>query len=182
MMNELAKRLYNTAKLYGKSEFSEYKTRISSELKQMQEMHILSDMQKLHDKVVQNPSLQGSENKPNSMLAYCLGVTTKKPDGDFFNEKRRTYGRDGFPDIDMDFDYSRRHEIVEYLMEKYGEEHVGNIGTIQTLKTRAAVRRVVKILDPMVVLFLKEIENQTKVRIFNCKMRYSMLCLPQTSL
>jgi len=147
-MNELAERLYKTAKTYGKPEFTEYETRVRSELQTMEQMDILKDIQKLHDKIADNPHLQGTDNKPNSMLAYCLGITNKKPDGDFVNEKRRTYGRDGFPDIDMDFDYSRRHEIIEYLMDKYGEDYVGNIGTVQTLKTRAAVRRVVKVLDP----------------------------------
>lgn len=89
-----------------------------------------------------------TQNKWNSHLAYFLQITQCKPTQDFHIEKRRTYGRSGFPDIDMDFDYLRRSEIVEYLVEKYGREYVGNIGNIQTLKTKAAVRRAIKVLDP----------------------------------
>lgn len=147
-MNELSERLYKLAKKCGKPEFDKYESRILAELELMQQMYLLKDIQKIYDRVSVDPNLVGKDNKPNSMLAYCLGITTKKPDGEFINEKRRTYGRDGFPDIDMDFDYSRRHEIIEYLMRKYGDEYVGNIGTVQTLKTRAAIRRVVKVLDP----------------------------------
>lgn len=89
-----------------------------------------------------------TENKWNSHLAYFLKITLCKPVQDFNIEKRRTYGRSGFPDIDMDFDYLRRHEIVEYLVEKYGRAYVGNIGNVQTLKIKAAVRRAIKVLDP----------------------------------
>ena len=90
----------------------------------------------------------GTANDRNLYLAYYLGITSKKPDGEFNLPNRRTYARSGFPDIDMDFDYERRHEIVEYLINKYGRENVGNIGTLQTLKTKAAVRKTIKVLDP----------------------------------
>ncbi len=89
-----------------------------------------------------------TENKWDSHLAYFLKITLCKPSQDFHIEKRRTYGRSGFPDIDMDFDYLRRSEVVDYLVEKYGREYVGNIGNVQTLKTKAAVRRAIKVLDP----------------------------------
>lgn len=89
-----------------------------------------------------------TENRWNSHIAYFLKITTCKPSQDFHITKRRTYGRSGFPDIDMDFDYLRRSEIIDYLVEKYGREYVGNIGNIQTLKTKAAVRRAIKVLDP----------------------------------
>ncbi len=89
-----------------------------------------------------------TENRWNSYIAYFLKVTLRKPSQDMQIIKRRTYGRSGFPDIDMDFDYLRRVEIIEYLKEKYGNEYVGNIGNVQTLKTKAAVRRAIKVLDP----------------------------------
>lgn len=89
-----------------------------------------------------------TQNQWNSHLAYFLKITLCKPSQDFRISKRRTYGRSGFPDIDMDFDYLRRSEIVDYLIEKYGREYVGNIGNVQTLKTKAAVRRAIKVLDP----------------------------------
>lgn len=116
------------------------------------EILILRDCEVVQDLYVLYQKLEtmkpGNKNPLNSWLAYYMGVTTQKPNGEFNIEKRRTYGRSGFPDIDMDFDYMRRHEVVEYLIDKYGRDQVGNIGTIQTLKTKAALRRVIKVLDP----------------------------------
>ena len=114
-----------------------------AELKKLQEYDIVSNLWAIH----QDYST-GDKNPLNSWLAYYIGVTTSRPTGTLHLEKRRTYGRVGFPDIDMDFDYMRRHEIIEYLIEKYGRDRVGNIGTVQTLKTKAALRKVIKVLDP----------------------------------
>ena len=92
--------------------------------------------------------IQGSENNCNSYLAYYLGITTKSPEGNFQLEERRTYGRSGFPDIDMDFDYEKRQDIIDYLVKTYGRDCVGNIGANQTFKTKNAIRRAIKVLDP----------------------------------
>lgn len=100
----------------------------------------------LHEKISEKKN-PGNKNKLNSWLAYYVGITNACPVGEFVLHKRRTYGRDGFPDIDMDFDYLRRHEIVDYLKDKYGHEYVSNIGTLQKLKVKAALRRAVKVLD-----------------------------------
>lgn len=96
----------------------------------------------------QEKKQRGDRNSCQSVLAYYMGITSLAPETEFTLEKRRTYGRSGFPDIDMDFDYLRRPEIVAYLVEKYGREYVGNIGNVQTFKTKAAVRRAIKVLDP----------------------------------
>lgn len=88
----------------------------------------------------------GKENKINSWLAYSLGLTIKKPEGEFLPE-RRAFARAGFPDIDSDFDYFRRDEVVKFLTEYFGEEYTGNVGTYQTLKLKATVRRIGKALD-----------------------------------
>jgi DNA polymerase-3 subunit alpha len=102
----------------------------------------------LYGKVQRGDCKVKKGNKLNSLVAFYLGITTKRPVTGFALDKRRTYGRSGFPDIDMDFCYIRRHEIIEYLIEKYGRDYVGNIGVIQTLQTKAAIRRVLKVLDP----------------------------------
>lgn len=120
---------------------------VSAELDAMESMDVIDHLFALLKKC-QSENGQFDKNELNSISAYLIGVTSQKPVGTFKLEKRRTYARPGFPDIDMDFDYLRRHEIVEYLIRKYGRECVGNIGTIQTLKTKAAVRRAIKLLDP----------------------------------
>ncbi len=104
-------------------------------------------------------------NKWNSHLAYFLRITLCKPSQDFHLDKRRTYGRSGFPDIDMDFDYLRRQEIIDYLKEKYGNEYVGNIGVVGTLKTKAAVRRAIKVLDPTGSIHYDEDGKEIKSKI-----------------
>ncbi len=90
----------------------------------------------------------GSKNSINSFVAYCFEMTSKLPDiKDEFLPSRRIFARAGFPDIDADFDYERRHEVYEYLIEKYGRDRVGNIGTYGTLKMKSYITRVVKALD-----------------------------------
>lgn len=88
----------------------------------------------------------GVKNDINSWTAYALGMTSKKPDGDFLPE-RRAFARAGFPDIDTDFDYENRDKIYNYIIDKYGRENVGNIGTHGLLKFKSCVTRVVKALD-----------------------------------
>lgn len=144
--NELANKIVKIIQARGMEPGMEI--RVEAEITKMIELGVLEDIYVIYQKVEASPGLRGSENVLNSLVGYLLGLTTCKPSGDFKIEKRRTYGRSGFPDIDMDFDYARRHEIETYLRQKYGYEYVGQIGTIQTLKARAALRRVIKVLDP----------------------------------
>lgn len=90
---------------------------------------------------------KGHLNKINSLLAYKLGMTSEKPTGEFL-PKRRAFARAGFPDIDTDFDYERRQEVYDYIIDKYGRENVGNIGTYGLLKMRSFIRRAFKSIDP----------------------------------
>ena len=105
------------------------------------------NLEKFYDIWKKTAGSHGTENKINSWTAYYLGMTTKKPEGDFL-PVRRAFARKGFPDIDSDFDYERRSEIYEYIIGKYGRANVGNIGTYQALKLKSYVRRAFKALDP----------------------------------
>ena len=131
-----------------KPDFDRHKERLVDEIQQMDRLSIIDDLLEIYKKLTDGDVQTGDKNVLNSLVAYFLGITTLKPTASFGVEKRRTYGRAGFPDIDMDFDYARRYEIIEYLQQKYGEDRVGNIGTTLTLKTKAAVRKAVEILDP----------------------------------
>ncbi len=83
----------------------------------------------------------GRGSAAGSLVAYCLGITTVDPMRygllfeRFLNPSRRT-----LPDIDIDFCYKRRPEVIEYVRRKYGEERVAQIVTFNTMKTRAAIR------------------------------------------
>lgn len=107
---------------------------------------MLDDFIDIRKKIGSN---MGGKNDINSLLAYVLKITSAPPVGGFsdFMPVRRIFARAGFPDIDADFDHERRQEVYDYIIEKYGREYVGNIGTYQTLKMRSYVTRASKALD-----------------------------------
>lgn len=88
----------------------------------------------------------GTKNDINSWTAFALGMTSLKPTGEFL-PMRRAFARAGFPDIDTDFDDERRQDVYDFLINKYGRENVGNIGTFQAQKMKAAVKSVTKAVD-----------------------------------
>ena len=51
------------------------------------------------------------------------------------------------PDIDIDFCYERREEVIDYVKRKYGDDHVAQIITFGTMKAKAAIRDVGRVLD-----------------------------------
>jgi len=105
-----------------------------------------NNLQSFYDIWQQNKDKRGNKNTINSWTAYALGMTIKEPDNHFL-PIRRAFARAGFPDIDVDFDDERRNEIYDYLIEKYGRENVGNIGTHGSLNFKSCVTRVTKALD-----------------------------------
>ena len=157
-MNDAYRKIINILKRNLGDEYSAHEKQILAEMEFFKEHDIFNNILKLYNHVIENPHTKGNENKVNSFVMYGLGVTSKKPDVSMGIQldKRRTYGRDGFPDIDMDFDYKRRPEIINYLIDKYGRDKVGNIGIIQTLKVKAAVRRTIKVLDPTNTIHFNE--------------------------
>jgi DNA polymerase III subunit alpha len=90
----------------------------------------------------------GRGSAAGSMVSYILEITDIDPIryGLFF-ERFLNPERKGLPDIDMDFEPARRDEVIEYVKEKYGREHVGQIGTFGTMKAKAAVRDAARVLD-----------------------------------
>lgn len=82
-----------------------------------------------------------------SLVAYCLGITDVDPIkyGLLF-ERFLNPERVSMPDFDIDFCYDRRGEVIEYVKEKYGAEHVAQIITFGTMSCRAAVRDVGRVL------------------------------------
>ena len=86
------------------------------------------------------------KNHINSYTAYAIGLTSQEPEGEFL-PFRRAFARAGFPDIDSDFDFFRRDEVYNYIIDKYGRENVSNTGTYASLKLRSAMTRTIKALD-----------------------------------
>ncbi|MBI2264504.1 MAG: DNA polymerase III subunit alpha [Armatimonadetes bacterium] len=83
----------------------------------------------------------GRGSVAGSLVAYLLGITEIDPlrYGLIF-ERFLNPGRKSMPDIDTDFCYERRDEIIRYVNEKYGSDKVAQIITFGTMKARAAVR------------------------------------------
>ena len=81
----------------------------------------------------------------NSLVAYCSGITTIDPiaHGLLF-ERFLSPDRSDPPDIDLNFCSRRRDEVLEYLREKYGENHVALVSTINTMGRKSAVRETAK--------------------------------------
>ncbi|HEY58051.1 MAG TPA: DNA polymerase III subunit alpha [Anaerolineae bacterium] len=83
-----------------------------------------------------------------SIVAYALGITSVDPlEHGLIFERFLNPGRVSMPDIDLDFQDDRRDEMMRYCALKYGEDHVAQIITFGTMKARAAVRDVGRVLD-----------------------------------
>jgi DNA-directed DNA polymerase III PolC len=81
----------------------------------------------------------------NSLVAYCAGITTVDPiaHGLLF-ERFLNPARANPPDIDLDFCSRRRDEVLRYVRDTYGTDHVALIGTVSTLRPQSAVRETGK--------------------------------------
>ena len=90
----------------------------------------------------------GRGSGAGSMVAYCLRITDVDPIKyslifeRFLNPERVT-----MPDIDIDFCIRRRQEVIDYVSRKYGEDHVVQIVTFGTMKAKAAIRDVGRVLN-----------------------------------
>ena len=89
----------------------------------------------------------GRGSAAGSLVAYALGITDVDPlrFGLLF-ERFLNPERISMPDIDVDFCFERRGEVIEYVRERYGRKSVGQIITFGTLKARAAVRDIARVL------------------------------------
>lgn len=86
---------------------------------------------------------QGRGSAANSVVCYCLGITSVDPDGiDVLFERFVSHERDEAPDIDVDFEHERREEVLQYLYQKYGRERAGIAAEVVTYRCRSAVRDV----------------------------------------
>ncbi|HEX5727318.1 MAG TPA: DNA polymerase III subunit alpha [Longimicrobiaceae bacterium] len=85
----------------------------------------------------------GRGSAAGSIVAYCTGITDICPLAfDLLFERFLNPERVSMPDIDVDFCFERRGEVIEYVREKYGRDAVGQIITFGTMKSRAVVKDV----------------------------------------
>ncbi len=85
----------------------------------------------------------GRGSAAGSLVAYCLDITEIDPiKYDLLFERFLNPERISMPDIDVDFCIEGRSEVIEYVAERYGKDHVAQIITFGTMQARAAIRDV----------------------------------------
>lgn len=88
----------------------------------------------------------GRGSAADSLVAYCLGLTQIDPvKHNLYFERFLNRGRKSPPDVDIDFSWKERDEIVKYVFEKYGYDHVAMISTTVTFRARSAFRETAKV-------------------------------------
>lgn len=112
----------------------------------------------------------GRGSAAGSLVAYCLGITDIDPIRyNLFFERFLNPERISMPDIDIDFCYVRRPEVIEYVTKKYGADHVAQIITFGTMGAKQVVRDVARAMGIPVV----EANRIAKMIPFEIKMTLS---------
>ena len=90
---------------------------------------------------------QGRGSAANSVVCYCLGITSVGPDriGMLF-ERFVSKERDEPPDIDVDFEHQRREEVIQYIYRKYGRERAALAATVICYRSKSAARDLGRVL------------------------------------
>jgi error-prone DNA polymerase len=104
----------------------------------------------------QNILCQGRGSAANSVVCYCLGVTSIDPERSeacLLVERFISRERNEPPDIDIDFEHERREEVIQYVYRKYGRERAALAATVIMYRPRSALRDLGKAfgLDPLQV-------------------------------
>ena len=89
---------------------------------------------------------QGRGSSANSVVCFCLGITSVDPtEIDLLFERFISAARGEPPDIDVDFEHERREEVIQYIYAKYGRDRAGLAATVITYRARSAAREVSKV-------------------------------------
>ncbi|MCI5076644.1 error-prone DNA polymerase [Oricola sp.] len=90
---------------------------------------------------------QGRGSSANSVVCFCLGITSVNPtEIDLLFERFISAARGEPPDIDVDFEHERREEVIQHIYEKYGRHRAGLAATVIRYRSRSAVRDVGKVM------------------------------------
>jgi len=86
---------------------------------------------------------QGRGSAANSVVCYCLGVTSVSPEiGTMVFERFVSEARDEPPDIDVDFEHERREEVIQHIYTRYGRHRAGLCATVVHYRGKRAIREV----------------------------------------
>lgn len=114
----------------------------------------------------------GRGSAAGSLVAYTLGITRLDPlRYDLIFERFLNPERVSMPDIDVDFCFERRQEVIDYVVRKYGSDRVVQIVTFGTLAARGVIRDVGRVLDMPysqvdgIAKMIPRIPNQAEITI-----------------
>ena len=133
---------------YGNSPPQEYIDRLEYELGIIDKMGYTDYYLIVHDfirhaKSVGIPVGPGRGSGAASICAYCIGITGIDPmKYNLLFERFLNPERVSMPDFDVDFCFERRGEVIDYVIDKYGADHVAQIVTFGTMAAKAAIRDV----------------------------------------
>lgn len=86
---------------------------------------------------------QGRGSAANSVVCYCLGVTSVSPEiGTMVFERFVSEARNEPPDIDVDFEHERREEVIQHIYERYGRHRAGLCATVVHYRGKRAIREI----------------------------------------
>lgn len=135
-------------KRYGSDPDPSLKERLDYEMETISKMGYVNYYLIVHDfvryaKSVHIPVGPGRGSGAGSLAAYCLGITDIDPiQYDLLFERFLNPERVSMPDFDIDFSDERRSEMIDYIVQKYGSDHVAQIVTFGTMAAKAAIRDV----------------------------------------
>ncbi|WP_373893049.1 DNA polymerase III subunit alpha [Virgibacillus sp. CBA3643] len=133
-IEKAADRLNYELNVIGSMQFSDYFLIVADFIRYAKENHILVG--------------PGRGSAAGSLVAYVLGITDIDPMAyDLLFERFLNPERLTMPDIDIDFSDDRRDEVIDYVRNKYGEEHVAQIITFGTFAARSVLRELIKTMD-----------------------------------
>jgi error-prone DNA polymerase len=90
---------------------------------------------------------QGRGSAANSVVCYCLGITSVDPSKfKVLFARFMSDARNEPPDIDVDFEHERREEIMQYIYNKYGRDRAGIVATVTQVHWKGAIRDVGKVM------------------------------------
>jgi DNA polymerase-3 subunit alpha len=134
-------------------EAARYRARLETELRVINELRfagyflIVADFIN-HAKAKGIPVGPGRGSAAGSLVAYALRITDLDPlRYNLLFERFLNPGRKSMPDIDVDFCYERRDEVIRYVRETYGEDRVAGIITFGTLKGKQVIKDVGRVLE-----------------------------------
>jgi len=114
----------------------------------------------------------GRGSAAGSLAAYALRITNLDPiPYNLFFERFLNPERVSLPDIDVDFCQLRRPEVIQHMKDLYGEDHVGQISTLSTLKPRQLIRDTGRVLGlplPDVDKIAKSVPEETGISLKKC--------------